>query len=115
MPPLSVLARRNLTLGSSTHRTDVQRRVPALIRCRSGPTDYPFFRPTRKDQRMPDIGPAELLIILAIVLIVFGPKRLPGLGRSLGSGLREFKDSIDRRHDEDDDEDLSKAIKARND
>lgn len=43
---------------------------------------------------MPSIGPLELGIILVIVLIVFGPKRLPGLGRQLGSGMREFKDSI---------------------
>src|SRR4051794_15787026 len=43
---------------------------------------------------MPSIGPLELGIVLLIVLIVFGPKRLPGLGRQLGSGMREFKDSI---------------------
>ena len=40
------------------------------------------------------IGIPELAIVLLIVLIIFGPKRLPGLGRSLGSGMREFKDSI---------------------
>ena len=43
---------------------------------------------------MPDVGPLELAIILVIVLVIFGPKRLPGLGRSLGSGMREFRDSI---------------------
>jgi sec-independent protein translocase protein TatA len=43
---------------------------------------------------MPDIGPLELGIILLIVLVVFGPKRLPGLGRQLGTGMREFKDSL---------------------
>jgi sec-independent protein translocase protein TatA len=53
---------------------------------------------------MPSIGPLELGIILLIVLIVFGPKRLPGLGRQLGSGMREFKDSITGK-DKDDDED----------
>jgi sec-independent protein translocase protein TatA len=36
----------------------------------------------------------DLIIILVVVLLIFGPKRLPGLGRSLGSGLREFKESI---------------------
>jgi sec-independent protein translocase protein TatA len=36
----------------------------------------------------------DLIIVLVIVLLVFGPKRLPGLGKQLGSGLREFKDSI---------------------
>ena len=40
------------------------------------------------------IGPAELLIVLVIVLLIFGPKRLPGLGKQLGTGMREFKDSI---------------------
>lgn len=55
---------------------------------------------------MPSIGPLELVIVLAIVLVVFGPKRLPGLGRSLGSGMKEFKDSITGRHeDEDEDKD----------
>jgi len=43
---------------------------------------------------MPNIGPLELGIVLLIVLIVFGPKRLPGLGRQLGAGMREFKDSL---------------------
>jgi sec-independent protein translocase protein TatA len=41
-----------------------------------------------------NIGPLELILVLAIVLLIFGPKRLPGLGRSLGSGMREFKDAI---------------------
>jgi len=40
------------------------------------------------------IGPLELIIVLVIVLVIFGPKRLPGLGRSLGSGMREFKESL---------------------
>ena len=40
------------------------------------------------------IGPLELLIVLGIVLLIFGPKRLPGLGKQLGAGMREFKDSI---------------------
>src|SRR3954467_9885003 len=46
------------------------------------------------DEYMPNIGPLELVIVLVIVLLIFGPKRLPGLGRSLGSGMREFKDSV---------------------
>jgi sec-independent protein translocase protein TatA len=56
---------------------------------------------------MPSIGPLELGIVLLIILIVFGPKRLPGLGRQLGSGMREFKESItgkDRDDDEDDED-----------
>jgi sec-independent protein translocase protein TatA len=54
---------------------------------------------------MPSIGPLELVIVLLIVLVVFGPKRLPGLGRQLGSGMREFKDSITGKGSKDDDED----------
>jgi sec-independent protein translocase protein TatA len=54
------------------------------------------------------IGPTELIIVLVIILVIFGPKRLPGLGRSLGSGMKEFKDSVtgkaDRDLDEDDDD-----------
>jgi sec-independent protein translocase protein TatA len=49
-------------------------------------------------------GPTELIIVLVIVLLIFGPKRLPGLGRSLGSGMREFKDSITGKDDGGDDE-----------
>jgi sec-independent protein translocase protein TatA len=43
---------------------------------------------------MPTIGPMELVVVLAIALIILGPKRLPDAGRSLGRGLREFKDSL---------------------
>jgi sec-independent protein translocase protein TatA len=43
---------------------------------------------------MPNIGPLELAIVLIIALVVFGPKRLPELGRSLGRGIREFRGSI---------------------
>ena len=52
---------------------------------------------------MPSIGPLELAIVLLIVLLIFGPKRLPGLGRQLGSGMREFKDSITGKDKDDDD------------
>jgi sec-independent protein translocase protein TatA len=51
---------------------------------------------------MPNIGPMELVIVLAIALIVLGPKKLPEVGRSLGKGMREFKDSLSGdRHDDD--------------
>ena len=43
---------------------------------------------------MPNIGPLELAIVLIIALVVFGPKRLPELGRSLGRGIREFRGSV---------------------
>ena len=48
------------------------------------------------------IGPLELLIVLGIVLLIFGPKRLPSLGRQLGAGMREFKDSITKKSDAED-------------
>jgi sec-independent protein translocase protein TatA len=54
---------------------------------------------------MPNIGPLELAIVLLIVLVIFGPKRLPGLGRQLGSGMREFKDAITGKGKETDDDD----------
>jgi sec-independent protein translocase protein TatA len=53
---------------------------------------------------MPNIGPLELAIVLVIALVIFGPKRLPDLGRSLGSGMREFKDSLTGKDDDDDEE-----------
>ncbi len=46
------------------------------------------------------IGLPEILIVLVIVLVIFGPKRLPELGRSLGSATRGFKDSITGKDDE---------------
>ena len=54
---------------------------------------------------MPNVGPMELVIVLAIALIVLGPKKLPEVGRSLGKGMREFKESLsgEARRDEDDD------------
>jgi sec-independent protein translocase protein TatA len=51
---------------------------------------------------MPNIGPIELAIVLIIALIVFGPKRLPELGKSLGRGIREFKGSVSGEGDDDD-------------
>jgi sec-independent protein translocase protein TatA len=55
---------------------------------------------------MPNVGPMELIVILAIALIVLGPKKLPEVGRSIGKGMREFKESLagesePRRRDED--------------
>jgi sec-independent protein translocase protein TatA len=50
------------------------------------------------------IGLPEILILLLVALLIFGPKRLPEMGRSLGRGMREFKDSVSgRSRDEDDD------------
>jgi sec-independent protein translocase protein TatA len=47
---------------------------------------------------MPNVGPFELAIVLILALIVFGPKRLPDLGRSLGRGIREFRGSVSGEH-----------------
>lgn len=49
---------------------------------------------------MPTPGPLEIVIVLVIVLLIFGPKRLPDLGRSLGRGMREFKDSVTGKDDD---------------
>lgn len=43
---------------------------------------------------MPSIGPMEIVIILVIALVVLGPKKLPEVGRSIGRGMREFKESL---------------------
>ena len=58
---------------------------------------------------MPNIGPLEIIILLVIVLVIFGPKRLPELGRGLGKGMREFKDSITGK-----DNDEPKGLEASN-
>jgi len=43
---------------------------------------------------MPNIGAPEIILLLLVALLLFGAKRLPEIGRSLGSGMREFKDSV---------------------
>jgi sec-independent protein translocase protein TatA len=54
---------------------------------------------------MPNVGPLELIVVLIIALVIFGPKRLPELGRSMGKGIREFRGSISGKGDDDEDED----------
>ena len=49
---------------------------------------------------MPNIGPLEIAIVLAIALIIFGPAKLPELGKSAGKGFREFKDSVRGKDEE---------------
>jgi sec-independent protein translocase protein TatA len=51
-----------------------------------------------------NIGPMELIIVLVIALVVIGPKRLPEVGKSLGKGMREFKDSLSGDSREEDEE-----------
>ncbi len=57
---------------------------------------------------MPNIGPMELIIVLVIALVVLGPKKLPEVGKSLGRSMREFKESVSGRGDDEE----AKQIKA---
>jgi sec-independent protein translocase protein TatA len=58
---------------------------------------------------MPNVGPLELVIVLIVALVVLGPKRLPEVGRSLGNGIREFKDSISNEGHHEDHVDIEEA------
>jgi sec-independent protein translocase protein TatA len=58
------------------------------------------------------IGATELIIILVIVLVLFGAKRLPELGRSLGGGMREFKDSVTGKSGDDEQPQIEPAATA---
>jgi sec-independent protein translocase protein TatA len=50
---------------------------------------------------MPNIGTGEIILLLLLALLLFGAKRLPEIGRSLGTGMKEFKDSVTgNRHDD---------------
>jgi sec-independent protein translocase protein TatA len=53
---------------------------------------------------MPNVGPMELIVVLAIALIVLGPKKLPEVGRSVGKGMREFKESLSGENERDDEQ-----------
>ncbi len=56
------------------------------------------------------IGFPELIVLLLVLLLIFGPKRLPEMGRSLGKGMREFKDSVSKHTSDDDDEQPSLPV-----
>jgi sec-independent protein translocase protein TatA len=58
---------------------------------------------------MPSVGPWEVFIVLIIALLVFGPKKLPEMGRSMGKGIREFKSSINGDDRDDDDVPVRRA------
>ena len=63
-----------------------------------------------------NFGVWEILLLLLVLLLVFGPKRLPEMGRSMGRGMREFKDSLTGKDkDEDEDEDDKPAALATTD
>ncbi|MEA2191910.1 MAG: sec-independent protein translocase protein TatA [Solirubrobacteraceae bacterium] len=59
-----------------------------------------------------NVGPMELIVVLIIALVVLGPKKLPEVGKSLGRGMREFKDSVSGMANRDDDREEAKQIKA---
>ena len=59
-----------------------------------------------------NVGPLELVIVLVIALVILGPKRLPEVGKSIGNGMREFKDAISGHSKDDDDEDDITTLKA---
>jgi sec-independent protein translocase protein TatA len=60
---------------------------------------------------MPNVGPLELAVVVIIALIVFGPKRLPELGKSMGKGIREFRASISGKDDDDDKPEIESGAK----
>ncbi len=49
---------------------------------------------------MPNVGPIELIVVLIVALLIIGPKKLPDMGRSVGRGMREFKESLTGGPDE---------------
>jgi sec-independent protein translocase protein TatA len=58
------------------------------------------------------VGPLEIAVVLIIVLIIFGPKRLPELGQSMGRGIREFKNSLTGDKDKDSPEEKRRELRA---
>lgn len=59
-----------------------------------------------------NVGPMELIVVLIIALVVLGPKKLPEVGKSLGKGMREFKNSISGMTASDEERDEAERIKA---
>ena len=59
-----------------------------------------------------NIGPMELVVVLVIALLVLGPKKLPEVGKSLGKGMREFKDSLSNMSADDERDDAKKSLNA---
>jgi sec-independent protein translocase protein TatA len=61
---------------------------------------------------MPNVGPLEIAVVLIIVLIIFGPKRLPELGQAMGRGIREFRSSVSGDKDKDSKEEKVRELQA---
>jgi sec-independent protein translocase protein TatA len=64
---------------------------------------------------MPSIGPMELVVVLIIALVVLGPKKLPEVGRSVGKGMREFKESLSGESDDRDEAIEKPVLQAKSD
>lgn len=64
---------------------------------------------------IPGLGVQELAIILVIVLVLFGPKRLPALGKSIGKTMKAIRDGVDGKDEEDTDEAEDKTSKSKSD
>lgn len=59
-----------------------------------------------------NVGPLEIIVVLIIALVVFGPKRLPELGRSLGKGIREFRGSLGGESEDEEEQPTQREIEA---
>lgn len=70
------------------------------------------YPPAANIRSMPNIGPLEIAVVLIIVLIIFGPKRLPELGQSMGRGIREFKGSLSGDKDKDSPDEKRRELQA---
>jgi sec-independent protein translocase protein TatA len=76
--------------------------APNITGCRpAGLVPHHFPVETRYPERMPNVGPWEIILLLLLALLLFGAKRLPEIGRSMGKGMREFKDSVSGKDHDD--------------
>ena len=79
-------------------RNDGENRYPYAME----PVVFPPLRqPNRYPELMPNVGPWEIVLLLLLALLLFGAKRLPEIGRSMGRGMREFKDSVSGKDSDD--------------
>ena len=62
---------------------------------------------------MMNVGPMELVLVLAIALIVLGPKKLPEAGRAIGRGMREVKESLSGSDRDDEDDEEARSLSAK--
>lgn len=74
---------------------------PSCVRCYARPMPVALFQ---------NFGVWEILLLLLVLLLVFGPKRLPEMGRSMGRGMREFKDSLTGKIKDEDEEEEPAAL-----